>query len=122
MDYLGKIADVFVMITVLFIFPVLWGLAGSQNAAEMKLKDVSAEFMENIDREGCIRSYNVEQLIWKTERLGTYFVNITIRRRNSLIMGIQDLSEEIELNYTDTVLLEISDRTGPVYSVLRVII
>ncbi|MBR4343482.1 MAG: hypothetical protein IKP88_12410 [Lachnospiraceae bacterium] len=122
MDYLGKLCDTFILIAVLFIFPISWALCRSMNGAEAKIADTTAEYMEQIDSKGYIEKSDLEKFRRKIGSLGEYFVDISILKRNSDIVELWDFSENIGLMHTDTLILKISDRESTVYSAMRVIL
>ena len=121
MELLGKMTDVFIMIIVLFIFPVMWGLSLSKDIGETGLAKAAGEFMESIDEDGYIGDKHMALLNGYLTGEGGYSAEISVIRKGEGRLIQIEPNAEPELYPYDTVFLKISDNMGAVCSAVRCI-
>ena len=121
MDLLGKMTDIFIMIAVLFIFPVLWGLSLSKDIGETGLEKAAGEFMESVDEDGYIGEKHMALLNNYLTGEGGYSVEISVIRKGEGQVMTNEFYTGSELYPFDIVVLKISDITGIVCSAVRCI-
>ena len=121
MNSLGKIADIFIMILVMFIFPVTWALTRSSIQSGEELAIIARDFMERTDSCKYLDAAFLELCCGKIGNRGDYHAQVTtIRRADGFNERVFNESLE-ELDSGDVVILRISDRKSTVCSYIKVI-
>ena len=121
MELLGKMTDIFIMIIVLFIFPVLWGLSLSKDIGETALAKAAGEFMESVDEDGYIGEKHMALLNNYLTGEGGYSAEISVIRKGEGQVMTNELYTGSELYPYDLVFIKIFDHTGIVCSAVRCI-
>ena len=121
MELLGKMTDVFVMMVVLFIFPVLWGLSLSKDISETGFGKAAGEFMESVDEDGFIGEKHMALLNNYLTGEGGYSAEISVIRKGKGLLMPDEMGKGTELYPYDVVILRISDHMGTVCSAVRYI-
>ena len=121
MNSFGKIADIFIMIMVMFIFPVSWTLTRTSIQSGEGLWGIAQEFMERTDSCKYLDTGYTELIGGKVRDCGDYVTKISIVRRSDGCVEAVFNDGFTELNSGDIVILKISDRYSTVCSYIKVI-
>ena len=122
MDSLGKIADIFILIIILFIFPVRWAILQSENLSETGLTEAAEFFLDRIDIDDHISADHIVALNRKMFSYGNYFSDIEVLRSNGERLKADYISENnLFLFPSDIVCLKIYDRGGLAFSFIRMV-
>ena len=80
MDSLGKLTDIFVLMIVLFIFPVTWVMNRSELIAEEKIPEYVDFFIRDSEKTGIITKERYENLITALDIYMKYYnIEFSIR-------------------------------------------
>ena len=122
MDSLGKIADIFLLIVILFFFPIQWAVFQTENISESGLTKAAEFFLDRVDYDNVISDEHIILLNRKMVSYGNYFADIEVIRSDGDYVKIDYTSENSLILYPeDTVCLKIYDRYGLVFSFIRMV-
>lgn len=143
MDSLGKIVDFFVMLAVLFVFPINWAFDQADTVGDYAVYGIVEDFFSEAQYKGCIDRTELKGLESRLSGLfGYYDIYISVKRGISDIektgsdtgiisfeslIGMSVVDSEIEskgffeLQKNDVLSVSISDKKGIFISKMRVI-
>lgn len=144
MDSLGKVFDIFILIIVLFILPVNWAMARSQQSGREAIGVIAEDFLAASEETGEINFGNLTEFDNRLKSLmGNYSTEISVKRRiwdmdiNAGSVGVIDFDSEIpygsiinemastgafKLYGKDTLIIKIYGKDGYILSKMRLII
>ncbi len=140
MDSLGKLADIFLLIVVLFVFPVTWTVNRSELIAEEKIPEYMDSFICDSEKTKFITKERYENLIGVLDiYMKHYNIKFSVKRgvaesymnegEKSLIeyereIGMDEILKDMDdggfrLYQGDMLEVHVFDRDGPVISKVK---
>ena len=140
MDSLGKLADIFLLIVVLFVFPVTWTVNRSELIAEEKIPEYMDSFICDSEKTKLITKERYENLIGVLDiYMKHYNIGFSVERcvaesymnegEKSLIeyereIGMDEILKDMDgggfrLYQGDRLEVHVFDRDGPVISKVK---
>ena len=140
MDSLGKLADIFLLIVVLFVFPVTWTVNRSELIAEEKIPEYMDSFICDSEKTKLITKERYENLIGVLDiYMKHYNIEFSVERcvaesymnegEKSLIeyereIGMDEILKDMDgggfrLYQGDRLEVHVFDRDGPVISKVK---
>ena len=125
MDAMGKLFDILIFITVLFMVPVSWAVTASGNMSADAAFMEADNFMAVTEKEESISEAALRKLNENIMGSGGFRLSINVKRDAGKLITMEEIMDEIDamgefrLLPFDTVILNIYDRDSVLYTSTR---
>ena len=125
MDAMGKLFDILIFITVLFMVPVSWAVTASGNMSADAAFMEADNFMAVTEKEESISEAALRKLNENIRGSGGFRLSINVKRNAGKLITMEEIMDEIDamgefrLLPFDTVILNIYDRDSVLYTSTR---
>ncbi|MBR4780912.1 MAG: hypothetical protein IK014_06100 [Lachnospiraceae bacterium] len=125
MDAMGKLFDILIFITVLFMVPVSWAVTASGNMSADAAVMEADNFMAVTEKEESISEAALRKLNESIGGSGGFRLSINVKRDAGKLITMEEIMDEIDamgefrLLPFDTVILNIYDRDSVLYTSTR---